>query len=74
MGVALSGLWTPDKNMLKLLQLCLRNVVPYWYLISRVLEFEIWRDSISRGFTFAISICNYEKRALNFAIHQFSTI
>ena len=39
-----------------------------WYLISR-----FWRDSISRGFIFAISVGKYEKRALNFAIQAFST-
>ena len=34
--------------------------IPYWYLISR-----FWRDSISRGFIFAISIGNIEKRTLS---------
>ena len=52
MRVALSGLWVPDKNMLKLRQLCLRNVVPYWYLISRVLEFELLARQYFAGFYF----------------------
>ena len=60
--------------MLKLRHLCLRNVVDYWYLISGVVNSRFWRDSISRGFIFAISIGNYGKRALNFAIHPFSTL
>lgn len=34
--------------------------IPHWYLVSR-----FWRDSISRGFNFAISVGTYEKRALN---------
>ena len=52
MGVARSGLWAPDKNMLKLRQLCLHNVVPYRYLISRVLEFEILARQYFAGFYF----------------------
>ena len=32
----------------------------------------IWRDRISRGFIFAISIGNYEKRTLNFKAQAFS--
>jgi len=32
-----------------------------------------WRDIISQGFIFVISIGKYEKRALNFAIQVFST-
>ena len=48
-----------------------------WFLLSPfgtllVFNYVIWRDRISRGFIFAISIGNYEKRTLNFATQVFS--